>query len=152
MNRLFYFLSNPSSRGQPVRLAYLCWCTYGLEIIQSLIYIRYLMVCFIIFLDELHFVLGSNPGEEENIFSRLLVLLLFILLYVNDFVRRKTGNDPPQKVINSVVGPVLFFGSKYPSLPALILIPAPFYIKYLESIKSMIFFLSFYANSVSGSN
>ena len=58
---------------------------------------------------------------------------------------------PRKKVINSVVGPVLFF-SKYPSLPALILIPAPFYIKYLESIKSMIFFLSFYANSLSGSN
>ena len=80
--------------------------------------------------------------KKKIFFSRLLVLLLFILLYVNDFVRRKTGNDPPQKVINSVVGPVLFFGSgfKYPSLPALILIPAPFYIKYLESIKSMIFF------------
>ena len=92
--------------------------------------------------------------KKKIFFSRLLVLLLFILLYVNDFVRRKTGNDPPQKVINSVVGPVLFFGSgsKYPSLPALILIPAPFYIKYLESIKSMIFFLSFYTSSVSGSN
>ena len=31
------------------------------------------MVCFIIFfLDELHFVLGSNPGEEENIFFETL--------------------------------------------------------------------------------
>ena len=110
MNRLFYFLSNPSSRGQPVRLAYLCWCTYGLEIIQSLIYIRYLMVCFIIFF-WMNFILfwDRTRVKKKIFFSRLLVLLLFILLYVNDFVRRKTGNDPPQKVINSVVGPVLFF-------------------------------------------
>ena len=47
--------------------------------------------------------------KKKIFFLRLLVLLLFILLYVNDFVRRKTGNDPPQKVIDSVVGPVLFF-------------------------------------------
>ena len=52
--------------------------------------------------------------KKKIFFSRLLVLLLFILLYVNDFVRRKTGNDPPQKVINSVVGPVLFFGLQVP--------------------------------------
>ena len=109
MNRLFYFLSNPSSRGQPVRLAYLCWCTYGLEIIQSLIDIHYLMVCFIFF--KMNFILfwDRTRVKKKIFFLRLLVLLLFILLYVNDFVRRKTGNDPPQKVINSVVGPVLFF-------------------------------------------
>ena len=52
--------------------------------------------------------------KKKIFFLRLLVLLLFILLYVNDFVRRKTGNDPPQKVINSVVGPVLFFWLQVP--------------------------------------
>ena len=40
--------------------------TYGLEIMQSLINIHYLVVSF--FLDELLFVLGSNQGQEEKIF------------------------------------------------------------------------------------
>ena len=40
--------------------------TYGLEIMQSLINIHYLVVSF--FLDELLFVLGSNQGQEEIFF------------------------------------------------------------------------------------